>query len=89
MYYTPPLLKERLHGQPWPITGSRCWTRLTERKVPPLRRARFPPSPVGPPHPACTNTYIHKNMDELWLGLLFQSSFIVGGEEVILTQQMG
>ena len=38
------------HGQPWPITGSRCWTRLTERRVPP------PPPPPGspvshPPHP--------------------------------------
>ena len=37
------------HGQPWPITGSRCWTRLTERRVPPPHP---PVSPVStPPHP--------------------------------------
>ena len=27
------------HGQPWRITGTRCWTPLTERRVPPLRPA--------------------------------------------------
>ena len=56
---------------------------------PPSATARFPPSQVSPPHPACTNTDIHKNMNELWLGLLFQSNFSVGREEIPLTQQMG
>ena len=55
----------------------------------PSATARFPPSLVSPPHPACTNTDIHNNTNELWLGLLFQSSFSVGREEVPLTEQMG
>ena len=37
------------HGQPWPITGSRCWTRLTERWVPPLHPAPLPPHPASSP----------------------------------------
>ena len=60
-----------------------------ERRVPLLPIARFPPSPVSPPHPAWTNTDIHDNTNEFWLGLLFESSFSVGWEEIPLIQQMG
>ena len=97
MYNGPPLLKEKLPQLPWPTVANHRVPMLDPTHgapgsppppCPPSATARFSPSPVSPPHPACTNTDIHNNRNELWPGLLFQSSFSVGGEEVPLTQQM-
>ena len=48
----PPLHKGKLlapsyHAQPWPITGSQCWTGLTGRWLPPPP----PPPPLGEGEP--------------------------------------
>ena len=98
MYSAPPLLIEKLPRLPWPAVANHRVLMLNPtpealgsptHPCPPSATTRFPPSPVSPPHPACTNTDIHNNTNELWLGRLFQSCFGVGREEIPPTQQMG
>ena len=98
MYNGLPLLQEKLPRLPWPAVANHRVLMLDPTHgapgsppapCPPSATARFPPSRVSPPHPACSNTDIHNNTNELWLGLLFQGSFSVGREEVPLTRQTG
>ena len=62
------------HGHPWPVRGSRCWTRLAERQVSPLpcaplllQPASRPARLVLPILHAQTQTYTTTRMSNGWV----------------------